>query len=61
MVKRQQHRFISQDSDSRCCLDSERTGEGLLSPLFSYAKLLPFTRLGYESSLANHLRGVTRR
>ena len=31
MVKRQQHRFIPQDSDSRCCLDSERTGESLLS------------------------------
>jgi hypothetical protein len=29
--KRQQHRIIPQDSGSRCCLDSERTG-GVYSP-----------------------------
>jgi len=30
-VNSQQHRIIPQDSDSRCCLDSERHGEGLPS------------------------------
>ena len=35
-VNSQQHRIIPQDSDSRCCLDSERHGEGLLPLLFTY-------------------------